>query len=336
MFSQFNFIRAHKYFRIFFLVALVMILQGCERSTSSDDWNDNLPPAVPIDLFLFKASDGEIVVEWRKNSERDFSHYNIYRAVNDSSSFAFLKKSANNYFFDDSLFYDSTYYYKVTAVDRYNTESAFSAVINAKPINRYKPAAPRFVEINARNWLGKISINLSWEPNFETDVKRYFIYRSELENFTIDSSLLVGISHNIFYQDTISIQIGKKYFYKITAVDNGGIESSAGSEASDLILREAVGQSPKGEIIIDGKLFFKLLPVGNDCAAKIVVQENEFFGEVWSKQFEMGTSLDTISIPADGFYLLRNKDYYWRIITSTKEYFTPNSISKAIHFRVKQ
>lgn len=315
---------------------LALILQACERNTDNDDWNDNLPPAVPIDLFLFKASDGEIVIEWRKNSERDFSHYNIYRAINDTASFAYLKKSTYNYFFDDSLFYDSIYYYKVTAVDRYNTESAFSSVISAKPINRYKPGAPRLVEINARNWLGKIYVHLSWEPNFETDVKRYFIYRSESENFTMDSSLLAGIANNIFYDDTSSMQIGKNYFYKITAVDNGGIESTASSEVSDLILPEAVGQSPKGEIIIDGKLFFKLLPVGKECAAKIVVQENEFFGEVWSKQFEMSANLDTISIQADGFYLLRNKDYYWRIITSTKEYFTPNSISKAIHFRVKQ
>lgn len=335
--EMYSLFRKSVYGKLFLsIVILSLFFAGCERTISGDDWNDNLPPAIPIDLFLFKASDGEIVIEWRKNSERDFSHYNIYRALNDTSSFSFLKKTNQNYFFDDSLFYDTTYFYNITAVDRYNMESSRSQIISALPINRYKPNAPRFVEINGRNWLGEESVYLSWEPNYETDVKNYYIYRSDAAAFNIDSSLLIGISHTIHYNDTSSLQIGKKYFYKITAVDNGGFESVPSGEVSDLVLPLADGIFPRGEVTVEGLLEFVVAPFPYACTIKIIVQENEFFGETWSKEISHTGGVDTIRLEANDFYMQRNKNYYWRIVTSSSEYFTPNSISSAIQFRVKQ
>ncbi len=331
MFSVYNFFRIG----LFAFFSLIFF-PGCERSTDNDDWNDNLPPAVPGNLFLFKASDGEVIVEWSKNSERDFSHYNIYRAINQSTTFLFLKKTAYNYFYDDSLYYDSTYFYTITSVDKYNMESAASQSISAKPINRYKPNAPRYIDITAQNLIGETSVYLSWEANFETDVKRYMVYRGDAEAFTIDSTKLIGISNNIFYNDTSNLQIGKKYFYKITAMDNGGLESSPGAEVSDLILPLGESISPRGEVTIVDRLFFIIAPLNHECTIKIIVQENEYYGELWSSEFNHTGGNDTIRFAASSLYLQRNRNYFWRVVTSSKPSFTANSISKAVQFRIKQ
>ncbi len=212
-----------------------IIFYGCERPTNLNQSDDGIPPAVPVNLQIYFAGDGEISLDWIQNYESDLKGYNIYRSLNDSS-YSFLSFTTNTYFDDDSLDYNQTYYYKITAVDIYGRESSLSSKISAKPENKNPPIKIRYPYINARNWEGKIEIYLSWDRNPESDIKGYFIYRNNKNAFTADSTNLIGFTRNVFFNDTSELVFYHEYYYKIKAVDKGNITGTSSDEISDHIL----------------------------------------------------------------------------------------------------
>ena len=87
---------------IFFLV-----LSGCERDKINEPVA--IPPATPNNLIVYAAYDGQIGIEWLPNNEQNLKGYFIYRAINKSDNFRHTAFTINNYFIDDSLFYDKYY-----------------------------------------------------------------------------------------------------------------------------------------------------------------------------------------------------------------------------------
>ena len=70
---------------------------------------------------------------------------------------------------------------------------------------------------------------LSWEPSNESDIAGYNIYRNLNSTFLADSTNLIGFTDKIEYSDTNNIQFYKMYFYKVRAVDKGGLLSDESS-----------------------------------------------------------------------------------------------------------
>src|SRR4030066_425336 len=204
-----------KIISVIFLLSIIFC--GCDRKTEFVD-DPGIPPAVPVGLRIYYASDGEIGIDWNSNSEPDVKGYNIYRRTEftEPVKVAFIN---DNYFFDDSLEYDTTYYYKITAVNLWDRESDFSSEVSGKPENRYNPEKPLGVRINARNWEGEISVYLFWFQNEESDVNGYNIYRSTSPGFTSDSSNLIGFTNSANFSDTTSLNFYTNYYYKIRAKD---------------------------------------------------------------------------------------------------------------------
>jgi hypothetical protein len=83
-------------------------------------------------------------------------------------------------------------------------------------------------------------ITLSWNRNTEADFSHYNLYRDTIKNFTIDSTKLVASITDTFYLHFIPTNVESLYF-KLTAVDNQGNESSPSEEISVLLV------SVKGE-----------------------------------------------------------------------------------------
>ena len=172
-------------FIILLFLSTVVMLAGCERNNPSDVTGDGLPPAVPEGVKIYSAYDGEIVIVWNSNVEIDLKGYNVYRST-DSTNFDFIDFSDQNFYLDDSLDYTTKYYYRVTAIDIDNRESEPSHEVSAVPKNQYRPYAPRFPEINARNWIDNISVYLTWDPGYETDIAGFYIYRGLAPEFAVD------------------------------------------------------------------------------------------------------------------------------------------------------
>lgn len=318
---------------VLFFCSITMQI-GCERPTDNNQTNDGIPPAVPVGLRIYYASDGEILVEWLSNIEPDLKGYNVYRKVNndDYSFFDFTNKS---YYLDDSLNYDDEYFYKISAVDIWEEESEQSYEVSAKPINRYNPQKPIYLEINARNWEGKISIYLNWEPNEETDVAGYNVYKGIFSTFIADSTSLIGFTIDFQFNDTSNIQLYTNYYYKIRAVDKGNLLSEESSVLVDQVYALSEPIFPANNSLVNYFNYFRIKTIQIPATYKILVQTNEYFGEFWSKEFSSSVVNDTITINFNPPYLYPYVNYYWRIITYSNNNTSPNSISPLYKFKVK-
>jgi hypothetical protein len=286
-----------------------------------------IPPSVPAGLRIFYASDGEIIIEWRSNIEAEVEGYNIYRRTEftESEKTAFIN---DNFFFDDSLEYDTTYYYKITAVDLWTRESDFTNEVFAKPENNFKPKKPFGVKINARNWEGEISINIHWLQNEESDVAGYNIHRSTTPGFTADNNNLISFTGTADFSDTVNLNLYLNYYYKVIAVDKGGLHSNASDEVNDLILEIPEVIFPPDNSVVEFFEDFIIKAIGTPTSYRIGLQTNKFFGEIWSTTASSSIVNDTINIGFNPPVLEANKTYYWRIATYSGNSSDPNSISK--------
>ncbi len=321
---------------IFISVVLLLIFtEGCGRETTINQPDDGLPPAVPTNLSVYSASDGEVVLDWDKNSEIDLKGYNIYRKVNGDSSFTFLAFTNDNYYYDDSLNYNLSYSYEVTAIDMGGLESKPSKIVSAVPANKYRPQVPKNLIVNARNYDGKIYIYLSWQSNYESDIAHYNIYRSPSPGFTPDNSNLIGSAVNNNFSDTAGIHIYQNFYYKIKAVDNGGLVSDAGSEEYDMPFPTPEVITPAERGYTGYFSYFELKELKYAAKYQIVVQSNPYFGELWNKTIYTEQTNDTLAIKFDPKYIFSDTPYYWRVITYSNSNSEPNSISRLYKFIIK-
>ncbi|HMU43745.1 MAG TPA: hypothetical protein PKA80_10620 [Ignavibacteriaceae bacterium] len=317
-----------KYFFIIIILSLSVI--SCERLTETSIADDGLPPAVPVGLRIVFGYDGEVGLEWNANNEADIRGYNVYRRENKTVSIL-IAFTTDSYFFDDSLNYDSQYYYKISAVDLAGKESAATSEILAEPENIYSPVPPRFPLINARNWENNLSIYLSWEKSFESDVEKYFVFRSEEQGFIADTNSFIGESTQNYFNDTIDLKLDTKYFYKIEAIDKGGLISPASEEVNDEIYQTASLIFPEDSAEVGYFDFFKIKTINKPAAYRISVMTNPYFGEYWATEFYSQATDDTISVRFNPDYVDVNVNYYLRIaVYSVSE--QPNSISNLYNF----
>lgn len=318
-----------------FFLSLMAFLYGCKRDTSVTEPDTGLPPAVPSGLMVVAAHDGSVLIDWRPNQEANLQGYNLYRGVNDSLSFKKILFTTDSYFLDDSLSYDSTYYYKVSALDDNGKESERSYFVKARPVNINAPLTPSSLEINARNWLDSLSVFLKWQPNSEGDILNYEVYRSETSNFTPSKDNLVGTALGPSFLDKTGLKPYVNYYYRILAVDKGGLKSNPGSEVSDMILGVPEAIFPKNGSLVDYFDNFVIKAVSIPAHYKIILQSNEYFGEIWSRDFTSSKTNDTILVKLDAVQLNTNTDYYWRIVTFTDDNSEPNSVSALNKFTIR-
>jgi fibronectin type 3 domain-containing protein len=325
------FLKSKKYFTLL----LLPIMFGCDRVISNNSNESGLPPAVPVNLQVFFAQDGTIGFEWKNNVEINLTGYNIYRSINDTLNFINIYFTDQNYFYDDSLSYDTTYYYCITALDDQNRESNKSVIISARPINYSPPSAPVNLSVNARNWIDSISIYLKWDPNFESDIAGYQIFRNENQNFNMDSTNLIGFAGTNSYSDKKNLELYKNYYYRINAIDKGGMVSDPSQEVTDLILDIPRVYYPPDKSIVTYFDNFKIGSLAVPAAYQIVVQTNEYFGEIWNNEINSSVINDTIYIPFNINSINTDVPYYWRVITYSNS-SDPNSISPLYSFTIKQ
>ena len=112
-------------------------------------------------------------------------------------------------------------------------ESDDSRPFNYTPKDTFPPTPPKPITIASINNI----VSVFWPLSAEPDVVGYNIYRTEDENapperwVKLNSELHKTAS---FHDD--HVQVGKKYFYQITAVDASGNESARSETASETVV----------------------------------------------------------------------------------------------------
>lgn len=318
-----------------YLFLAFIFLIGCQRDENNPISNDDLPPSVPVGLKVQYSADGEIVIEWNDNSENDIKYYNVFRSINNSEyiKIDFVERSR---FFEDSLNYNDTISYRISAVDNSNNESNLSNPVFTIPTNQYKPLKPAFLQIYAHNWINDKFIELSWY-SYDTDIKQYNIYRSYEANFTPDSLTFVGSSTITSFNDSIDLVTDTQYFYKIISIDKGDVPGEPSDVINDIILDIPQIIAPVDNFTFNGyDVKFVFISNQTPSTYKLVLQSNQFFDEIWSTTFEVNKSNDTVEVPLNYSYIERGKNYYWRIITYSKDNEHPNSISPLFTFKINR
>ncbi len=317
--------------KIVFLFVVIIFIFGCSREMDEVIGPDTNPPSPPQGLYIYFAGDGMVILIWQSNREPDLAFYKIYRGV-DSLNFSYIGKANENMFTDKGLDYDTTYYYYVTAVDNSGNESEPSSIVSAKPVNIYPPERPYGLTVNAHNDPDGIYFDLSWYKNPDGDIKFYKIFRSQTPNFSVADSNFVGISPVNFYRDTFNLSINQRYYYKIVAVDKGGLESKPSYEDDDIILKSPELLFPYDNSIIEPNVIFKWKKVENATGYVVLVSTSRFGNEIWRKVIYSQGYSDTISVAYSGPSLYNGKTYFWKIATFTKDDNIINSISETRSF----
>ena len=142
------------------------------------------------------------------------------------------------YALDLKAYAEGKLYLRAFATDVSNNKGELSAVYEYV-VKRTPPAAPTSLKASSDS----NAIELSWEP-FEDKAESaaFSLYRSDKEDGEYTEILTASSSLNYFDR---SAETGKTYFYKLTAIDAAGNESSM-SKAVSAVLKE---DKEKPEII---------------------------------------------------------------------------------------
>lgn len=327
-------------FRIIITLLFFSIFISCNREAITEPPDLNTPPSIPVGLIVFGASDGEVGIEWNSNFESNMKGYNIYRSINNPDNFNYINFTTMNYYIDDSLDYNTTYYYRITAINKAEKESDYTSYVSATPINLYPPLTPYYLIASARNNNESYSITLSWNKSLDTDLKGYEIYRSESQNFTADSSTFYKFleisKFSSSFVDNDNLKILTPYYYKLRAVDKGDLKSPFSAEVTDMILDSPVLTYPENESYFYNSIYFKFITSSHPAKYKFVIQSNEIYGTVYAMDLVLNNIHEEVTIYPENLYLQLNKKYYWRVLTYTNNSDEPNSFSRLFSFTISQ
>jgi pectin methylesterase-like acyl-CoA thioesterase len=182
---------------------------------------DGVAPATVKSLTGSRTTDGSVTLKWGANTEADLAGYMVTRATTSGGTYTKLTASpiTEVTFEDKTAPAGGSYFYKVTALDvSGNSSSAASVSVLPPDVTAPNAVAP------ISTTLSTSSVKLDWASNSEADLAGYNVYRAT----AVDGSyakLTATPRTASDYTDTTA-PVGVTSYYKVTAVDASGNESS--------------------------------------------------------------------------------------------------------------
>ncbi|MFH2143056.1 MAG: hypothetical protein ABIJ97_11570, partial [Bacteroidota bacterium] len=110
--------------------------QTLNKNTSEFSVQVGIPPSAPQNLAA-TGGNIQVTLHWNPNIESDLHKYNIYCGTTSPAvtliDSVVVSSSADTIYIDNNVTPDTTYYYRITAVDSAGNESNFSNEVNAMP-----------------------------------------------------------------------------------------------------------------------------------------------------------------------------------------------------------
>lgn len=201
--------------------------QSSDRSAfvSAEVQEDKRPPASPANLSAVRDENtGHVTLVWdAPKADADnqdltgLDGYRVFRAKDSEDAFvliAAVPASQTTYKDTTQLETDVRYYYQISAIDRFDNESARSrsASVSTPETGVAPPEGLRTV--------GKVGkIELHWNPSNEDNLLGYLVLRSQSTQapFVPVSSDVPFTTAQTIYVDT-DVQVDEVYFYRVQTV----------------------------------------------------------------------------------------------------------------------
>jgi fibronectin type 3 domain-containing protein len=202
---------------------------GPRSNVESITYTDVAVPASPTGFTVLTSTDDPyftITTTWDANSEADFDHYELERSTSATTNFALIATvSATSY--DDTVNEDTTYYYRLYAVD----QSGFrSSVATGNATTLLSPALPSNpIDVLMRASEG--AINVLWKRPVATafaniDGWEVSWVRLESDGSEISAtSQVVSVDRLDFVYRIDNVINGETYKVTLITVDNKGRKS---------------------------------------------------------------------------------------------------------------
>lgn len=183
----------------------------------------------PVENLQLRTTEKALELRWSPPSwnlggraPSALSGYRVYRSrTGKPGSFQLLGQATPPTYLDPNFEFDQTYFYKVRGVFQEKgreAESEDSSLLEITPHDTFPPSAP--TGLSAIYSAG--AIELIWTANTEPDLGGYNVYRrgQEASPQRINTELL----RTPVFRDS-SVEPGRQYFYRVTAVDLTNNES---------------------------------------------------------------------------------------------------------------
>ncbi|WP_228712666.1 fibronectin type III domain-containing protein [Halarcobacter mediterraneus] len=164
----------------------------------------------------------QIKIIWRPHSNQRIESYEIQRKTPTTSEWEEIETVDGRLqaeYIDMDLEDNVVYHYRVIAKTFDDIETMPSALVKAQT----KPLPDGIISLRASNDLPR-KIALNWQASKSSDVIKYNIYRSTNAENSFSLLKTVG-AKTLTYEDFIN-EDGKVYFYKVSSIDNDGLESN--------------------------------------------------------------------------------------------------------------
>ena len=197
---------------------VVMAVRATGPKGKPSDWSNPASLAVIPPLATPSTPKADNVLRgveltWTGTGPR----YRIFRADGDGQP-QLLADSDGPRYLDDSTIYGNRYRYLVQAIASDKQWSVVSAPMDITPVDIFPPAVPEGVSAVPTPQ----TIELAWTRNTEPDFRGYNIFRS-VDNTPFER--IAAMIGDPSFSDS-KIAPGKKYHYRVSAVDLTGNESA--------------------------------------------------------------------------------------------------------------
>jgi hypothetical protein len=205
--------------------------------------------ALPPDKLTATQVEKEIEIGWEpptgninETSPAYLAGYNIYRRQGGAFSKINADPLPEPHFIDRDFQFGGNYHYVVRSLSFKPGSASLSDLVesdDSQPLEHkqkdiFSPAPPKPVTIASINSI----VSLFWPLSAEPDVVGYNIYRTEEESAPPEKWVKINpeLHKTASFRDD-HVQVDKKYFYQITAIDTSGNESVRSETVSETVVR---------------------------------------------------------------------------------------------------
>ena len=180
-------------------------------------------PSPPTGLSA-TPGDSQVALTW--NASASATSYNVKRATTPGGPYTTIAPNVTaTSHTDTTVANGTTYYYVVSAVNA-DGESADSSELSATPNPTTPPAAPTNLTASQS---GKKKIALAWTQSASPNIVSNRVYRSTINGGPY--SVIATVAATTSYQNN-GLVSGTTYYYRVTALNNSGLESPQSNQAS--------------------------------------------------------------------------------------------------------